>query len=231
MKKSLLGIVIAAGALAVTGPAVAVAEAVTVGPGTMIRGDFIEYGCSVSTIGKLPDGSNAALTAGHCIGDSEDPKVKGHVGKKVYTTYENTESIGESIYSSNGTDGKIDVAVIKLNDDVKVQPQKAGWTNDVEVGEKVTKTGRVTKTTRGEVTKVTPEWITATNTVFYGDSGSPLFDSQGRIIGQLSKLDEDELPKVGSITLPWGPDAGSVYQRIGPVLDKAEEETGFKPAP
>lgn len=158
---------------------VGAAHAVT--PGQDVRLAQIEWGCTIGFTAHDPRGRPIAITAGHCAGDS-------YVGGEAYTSAA-AAPIGRTIAATSIQD--LDYAVIALAhgpvDDTPIgAPGPTGQT--------VCKVGRMTGRTCGPVVAVTDTEVVAKLALFPGDSGSPLIDQHGRVIGILSHTDEHATP-------------------------------------
>lgn len=199
----------------------------TLSPGSMIRGAFVEWGCTISAVGTLPDGSKAAMTAGHCFGDTDTKQ--GYWNATAYGNYLNTAKLGTVQYTSwTGIDtGKADYAIIKLFPGVHING--LGHTEgSAKLGDSVCKQGRVTGRTCGKVTSVNAQSVEATPYVIVGDSGSPLYGSDGKLIGQLSRMRPDGVWKPFGIPLPiQQPGKPVVYENTTRLLAEAKATTGF----
>ncbi|GAB18607.1 hypothetical protein GOEFS_059_00420 [Gordonia effusa NBRC 100432] len=194
MRARFLASAILATAVAATAP-VAVAQAAPATPvrsGMEIRLPETPLTDAKCTLGVVVSPSRA-YTAGHC----------GDVGKAVYTA--KGKRIG-TVTSNLGNTRHLDIAVITLARGTRAQVDAIDWSGRFVKGQRINKSGVTTGYTRGVITNpravlrgshgftLAPPFlklhdgysISATLRSAQGDSGGPIRNSSGRIVGILS---------------------------------------------
>lgn len=199
-------------------------------PGSMIRAEFIEWGCTITNGGYLvPDNADpmrsgsdpwAVMSAGHCFGDEKA------VGKPVWGEYSNTEPIGTLVYASNkDIENEPDYAIIRLNKNIGMKVASRS-TGTAKVGERVCSKGRIDGYSCGTVTKVGPHFTVVKYDALPipGNSGSQLYNSKGQPVGLLSRADKAHLWKIAGIPA-WSNHA--VFENLSWILNDAKRKTGY----
>lgn len=143
-------------------------------PGDMIRLALVEYGCTVGLTGYV-HGAPVAVTAGHCAPAG------------AHTAYRGTQLVPIGQVELVTAMQDLDMAVVSLRDRVA----RTSVASPGQVGDIVCKTGRITGRTCGPILSVTSAGVVAKVRLLPGDSGGPLRDRRGRVIGITSSLNAD----------------------------------------
>lgn len=186
----------------------------TVSPGSMLRITVGEYGCTVGITGTDRTGQPFAVTAGHCaskVGDLAYPGLS-------------LDPIGTVRAVSKLFD--LDYALIRVNGTVPETIVAA----PPKVGQRVCKTGRMTGVTCGPITAVTAKDIVVRVKAFPGDSGGPLQDQAGRVIGITSRANLPlSTPPIAAIG-HWGLQLASPKEVRFVRADRIAARIGYTPA-
>lgn len=154
---------------AVTAPASAAPA--TLSPGSMVRLALGEFGCTIGITGTDHAGHPFAVTAGHCAPG---------IGARAYPGL-SLDPVGTVRAVTGLLD--LDYALIGITGTVP----ETRVASPHKVGDRVCKTGRMTGITCGTITAITAVDVVARIKAFPGDSGGPLRDRAGRVIGITSR--------------------------------------------
>lgn len=167
------------------------------------------------------------ITAGHCFGSSD--RNTGYASApqaRVWGALANPTPVGHLLYSSvpsalgtNDPTSDPDVAVIGIDRGVSTIDAPPRGVARVVAGTRVCKNGQITRFSCGPVVSTNDDFIVAALTSFFGDSGAPLYNSDGALVGLLST-------STGGVL---GPTQQVSFEGINRVLLSAFAATGFWP--
>jgi len=142
---------------------------------------------------------NIVITAGHCIDGKTEDQLSGirfvfgywmesSSDAKLNVPEENVYSIGKVIHSEYSKLNAIDYAIIELDRDVTVAEPLKISEKEVKVGDQVYIIGYpnglpLKYAPNAEVYRVNQQSFVASLDAFKGNSGSPVFNSEGEIVG------------------------------------------------
>jgi hypothetical protein len=154
--------------------------ATTIGPGTTIS----QYAdpehtkmarCTISFTGRKADGTNIAVTAGHCAMDSSEPVRNHDAGDVVIGRYRVWKADAATEDSQADTSG---FAVIELMPTVSITSDTSFGTitgvAHARAGDQVCKYGSTTRLTCGDVSYASDKSLVLKLHVEEGDSGGPV---------------------------------------------------------
>ncbi len=132
-------------------------------------------GTGICTGWVSDDVKNRIITAAHCTRGSTAIMIRLLDG-----SYVTGHLVGES--------AEIDVAVIRVHELVKLKAAPHGNSDELIIGDKVTAVGHPRggaswTVTYGEIFETYGAFLLNTARINFGNSGGPLFDEQGRVIG------------------------------------------------
>lgn len=217
----------------------------TVPVSDVVRTAAVEWGCTVTARGTVPSPNStspggprvpAVLTAGHCFGSVA--RGQARVGSPVWGPWAYLSPVGrlaassvpKTLTSTNRTDDP-DYAVVVLDPGVGTAGPAAPLGAAPAPGAAICKQGRVTARTCGRVVSASADggFFVARVDGFYGDSGSPAYDSAGRLVGMLSRIDAKLLRERG-MGVPFLPGRSYVvFESIDRIGVAAYESVGFLP--
>ncbi|MDF1791118.1 MAG: Do family serine endopeptidase [Thalassobaculaceae bacterium] len=173
--------------------------------------------------GFIIDATGTIVTNNHVIDGAEEIKVVLDDGTELDATLV-------------GHDPKTDVAVLKVNSDTPLPTVPWGDSNRIEVGDWVVAIGNpfglggtVTSgivSARGRDINAGPydDFIQVDAAINRGNSGGPLFDTEGRVVGMNTAIFS---PNGGNIGLGFAVPANQAKAIVAEILETGTVERGF----
>ena len=176
-------------------------------PGALV--ETAEFGgCTLGFLFQGSDKRRYAATAGHC-GTAEDTEQAWAAGKGPVVTGADGRRIGQFAYAVSK--GDVDFGLIRLDPGVASNPQVCHFggptginldvhTDLIEVrhyGQGLGEGVSPARTAQAPFGLVRPDYTYAWGAAYFGDSGSPVLDADGRVIGIVTELKASGLGDIG----------------------------------
>ncbi len=174
--------------------------------------------------------------AGHIV--TNDHVVAG--AKTVQVSFSNNESLKASIV---GEDPTTDLAVLRVNATARaLTPLKLGDSDRVQVGDQVVAIGNpfgLARTATAGIVSALQRRITSPNqytidhviqtdaAINHGNSGGPLIDMQGRVIGVNAQIDTGNTGQQGNLGIGFAIPSNTVETVVGQILSTGHAEHPF----
>jgi len=191
-----------------------------------------------------------ALGSGFVIDKAGDVVTNFHVvqgAKSVQVSFSNNESVKATIV---GSDPTTDLAVVRVNAGARaLTPLVLGNSDQVQVGDQVVAIGNpfgLARTATAGIVSALQRQITSPNqytidhviqtdaAINHGNSGGPLLDMQGQVIGVNAQIDTGNTGEQGNVGIGFAIPANTVKTVVGQILKTGHAEhpfLGIEPQP
>lgn len=191
-----------------------------------------------------------ALGSGFVIDKAGHIVTNYHVvagAKSVQVSFSNNESLKASIV---GADPTTDLAVLRVNAGARaLTPLTLGDSDRVQVGDQVVAIGNpfgLSRTATAGIVSALQRQITSPNqytidhviqtdaAINHGNSGGPLLDMQGEVIGVNAQIDTGNTGEQGNVGIGFAIPANTVKTVVGQILKTGHAEhpfLGIEPQP
>jgi S1-C subfamily serine protease len=184
-----------------------------------------------------------ALGSGFVIDKAGHIVTNYHViagAKSVQVSFSNNESMKATIV---GADPTTDLAVVRVNAGARaLTPLQLGDSDRVQVGDQVVAIGNpfgLARTATAGIVSALQRQITSPNqytidhviqtdaAINHGNSGGPLLDMQGQVIGVNAQIDTGNTGEQGNVGIGFAIPANTVKTVVGQILETGHAEHPF----
>ena len=184
-----------------------------------------------------------ALGSGFVIDKAGHIVTNYHViagAKSVQVSFSNNESMKASVV---GSDPTTDLAVLRVNAGARaLTPLQLGDSDRVQVGDQVVAIGNpfgLSRTATAGIVSALQRQITSPNqytidhviqtdaAINHGNSGGPLLDSQGQVIGVNAQIDTGNTGEQGNVGIGFAIPSNTVKTVVGQILETGHAEHPF----